>query len=267
MSYKVSKYPNGAFCWSDLMSTDAKKSKEFMVNVMGWSSKDVSTDKGIDYTMFFVGEDVVAGLSPIPKDKSGMPSVWFNYVAVDNLDRVLDKVESLGGKITMPKMKVMEAGSMAGIQDNAGAHLMLWEAGEHIGASLVNTVGAMGWNEMYSNDLEKAKEFYTGLFGWTFEKMPEHDNYEVIKNNGRSNGGAMKIQEDWPEMPSIWMVYFTVENLDKTMESVKKHGGSVKNGPMEAKGVGRFAVIEDPTGAVFTTIEMEGEAEHWIDPK
>ena len=47
---------------------------------------------------------------------------------------------------------VMDVGRMAVIVDPAGAALCLWEPKRHIGASLVNTPGALTWNDLLTPD-------------------------------------------------------------------------------------------------------------------
>jgi predicted enzyme related to lactoylglutathione lyase len=263
MSYTVTKYPHGTFSWADAMSTDAEATKKFMVELMGWKAEDMPTDtEGVVYTMFSHEGHSVAGLGQMPPHMEHVPSHWNSYITVDDLDAALQKVESAGGKVTMPKMKVMTAGKMAGIADPTGASFMLWEAGDTIGAGLVNTVGAMGWNELRTTDTAAAKKFYTTVFGWTYDSMDKE--YDAIKNNGRMNGGIMPIAKDWGDVPPHWAVYFTVADIDQTVEKAKKLGGSVQGEVIDAgEGIGRFAMITDPTGAQFVAIQLSDAPEHW----
>lgn len=70
--------------------------------------------------------------------QAGMPAMWNNYVSVDDADAVAARVLELGGRIEMPAMQVMTAGRMAIFVDTVGARFAVWEAGDHIGAGLVN---------------------------------------------------------------------------------------------------------------------------------
>src|SRR5579859_1976842 len=185
MTYTVTKYPQGTFSWADVASTDIQKSKKFLTSLFGWTSQEMHTGDGKpDYTMFYKDNQVVAGGSPTYMPT--MPSFWNNYVTVNNVDETVANVEKLEGKIIMPPMDVLDSGRMASIQDPTGANLSLWQPKKHIGASVVNTVGAMCWNELYTKDVAKAKQFYTALFSWTYEIDEKNDGYIIIKNNGRS---------------------------------------------------------------------------------
>lgn len=262
MSYTVTKYPHGTFCWADVLSTDVAKTKAFLTGLFGWTFEDMPTPMGVNYTMFSKDGKEVAAASPMSPDMpAGMPSVWNNYISVDHVDEVLAKVEGLSGKVTMPAMDVMEAGRMGGIQDPTGATVMFWQPKQHIGAQLVNTVGAMCWNELYTRDLEQAKIFFSKLLGWTYE-TDEKSGYVTIHNNDRMNGGMFTMTPEMSQMPPMWMVYFTVQDLAESVAKVKAMGGQVY---MEAKeiAVGKIATVADPTGAGMILIEMSVEPTPW----
>ena len=57
-------------------------------------------------------------------------------------------------------------------------------------------------------------------------------------------------------MPPNWLPYFRVADADKTVARVKSLGGTIKMGPQDIQGVGRFAVVQDPQGAVFAIIYL-----------
>ena len=56
-------------------------------------------------------------------------------------------------------------------------------------------------------------------------------------------------------MPPVWGIYFAVDDTDKAVEIAKANGGTVFQGPMDIE-PGRFAVLADPAGAMFSVIKM-----------
>jgi predicted enzyme related to lactoylglutathione lyase len=263
MNYTPTKYPQGTFSWVDITSTDITKTKAFLTGLFGWTAEDMPTSPGKpDYTMFSLDGKYVAGAGPAWDPK--MPSYWANYITVDDVDAMAKKAEELGGKVIMPAMDVMDAGRMVGIEDPTGAKVMLWQPKRHIGAGIINTVGAMVWNELYTKDVEGAKKFYADLLGWTYEPMKDNPTYTLIKNNGRNNGGIFEITEEMNKMPPMWMVYFTVKNLAESVAKAKELGGHVW---MDTKdiGVGKIATISDPAGAGFIIMEMSMPPEEWTE--
>lgn len=254
--FKVTKYPQGAFSWADCSSTDVAKSKQFYIDVMGWSFEDIPIGEGQFYTMYkHDGETVAAmsGMQQAMKDQ-GVPSHWNNYVTVDDVDAMTKKAKDLGATIIAEPFDVFESGRMSVFQDPVGAVLSMWQPKNHIGGSLVNTPGAMTWNELMTRDTDKAKDFYTKLFGWTYET--DERGYIMIANNGRPNGGILKMDDSFGDMPPTWGTYFSVANIEDTEKKVKSAGGKVNMGITDAGEAGRFIVASDPTGAVCTFMQL-----------
>jgi predicted enzyme related to lactoylglutathione lyase len=253
--YTVTKYPHGAFNWAQVNSTDAETSKSFYMDMFGWGKVEIPMGDDFSYTMFqHQGEYVAAHASMMPEmQAAGMPSHWTNFVTVDDVDALIDVVKANGGTIIFGPVDVMDNGRLLGLQDPTGAQLFLWQPQNHIGAGIVNTVGAMCWNELLTRDAETAKTFYSKLLGWEY---CGDEHYIHIRNRGRNNGGMMKMDENFGEMPPMWMVYFHVEDIDAAMKRVEELGGRVVTQKMEAPDTGWFTVIEDPTDAVFYIMQL-----------
>jgi len=65
----------------------------------------------------------------------------------------------------------------------------------------------------------------------------------------------------WPEpmkrLGSSWITYWQVRNCPATVTKVKRLGGRVLMDTMPIPGYGRFAILTDPQGAAFATMEFE----------
>ena len=267
--YTVTKFPHGTFSWADNSSTDAEKAKEFYVKVMGWDKEELPIGDGVTYTMFKQDGHNVAALSPMQPEmqKQGIPSHWNYYVTVDDVDAVASKVAESGGKLVAEPFDVFEDGRMAVIQDPTGAVLSLWQAKNTIGAYLVNTTGAMLWNELYTRDVETAMNFYGKLLGWKYEKM-EGQEYWLIKNNGRMNGGVMLMDDSWGETPPYWTGYYNVADIEATEKKIEASGGTIVQPIFQAGDVGRMIIISDPAGATLALMEPDpGQVEVWLEHK
>ena len=117
--------------------------------------------------------------------------------------------------------------------------------------------GTFCWNELMTRDVGVATQFYTGLLGWEAvdSGMPGMA-YTILKAGDKSAGGLMAMPKDIPEqVPSHWMAYIAVADIDAAVEKIPQLGGTVIHGPQDVPGVGRFAVIQDPTGAVVSLLE------------
>ena len=86
---------------------------------------------------------------------------------------------------------------------------------------------------------------------WFKELLHELDR--VIQIDGRSNGGMTVPPEN---VPSNWFPYFAVDDVDAAIEIAKSTGGEPFMGPIDVP-TGRFALIQDPQGAVFAVLSSD----------
>lgn len=262
--FKVTAYPHGTFSWADCNSTNPSEVKPFYTALMGWDVDDIPIGNDMVYTMFQKDGENVCGLSLMQPDMQaqGIPSHWMSYIAVDNVDALADKVTELGGIVLVAPFDVMESGRMLVLQDPTGAQVSLWEAKNHIGASLVNTFGAMIWNELLTHDVDTAKSFYGGLLGWEYQKMEDMD-YHLVMVNGRMNGGIMNIGEGMEGIPPHWAVYFSVEDIDAAAKQVEELGGKLNMPIMNIGETGQMVNVTDPAGA-FVVLMQPNQPDPWI---
>ena len=248
----------GTFSWADLGTPDPAAAKRFYTGLFGWSFEDRPISDGEYYTIFDVGGKSVAALYTQMADQrsAGIPPHWLSYVSVESADRSAARASELGGTVLAPAFDVMEAGRMAVIQDPTGGVLAVWEARKYPGAGLLGEPGALCWNELCTRDPARAGAFYGDLFGWGREAMPMPGfEYTVLKRGDQPAGGLMPIQAEWGDMPPHWSVYFAVEDCDASAATATRLGGSVLTPPTDIPGVGRFAVLRDPQGAIFSLLE------------
>lgn len=246
----------GTFTWPELATTDQKSAVSFYSALFGWNVNEMPLGPGETYSMFQLnGKEVGAACTQQAQEKqAGVPPHWNSYVTVKNVDESAKKAQALGGKLFMPPFDVMDAGRMAVLQDPTGAVFEIWEPKRSIGARVLNEPGALCWTELTTSDTKAAESFYTQLFGWT----PKHSGagspmeYTEFSVNGTPTIGMMAKPAGMPaHIPSYWMPYFQVTNVDQSASKGKELGGKVMIGPQDIPGTGRFAIITDPQGAMF----------------
>ena len=114
--------------------------------------------------------------------------------------------------------------------------------------------GTFCWNELVTRDVAGAEKFYTELLGWKAADsgMPGM-KYTMFKVDGKDAGGLMEMPPDVSkEVPSHWMAYITVDDVDAMAKKAGELGGNILHGPQDIPGLGRFCIIQDPTGAVVS---------------
>jgi uncharacterized protein len=247
-------YLPGTPSWVDLSSTDLSGAKSFYGALFGWKVTDGAPEAG-GYCIFQKRGKNVAGLGPVIQERQS-PS-WMTYISVDDADATLAKVTAAGGSVLMGPMDVLDVGRMAVIMDPTGAALALWQPRSHLGADLANEPGAFTWNELQTRDTAAAEPFYRSVFDWGADtRLDGSLPYTEWKRGDDSVGGMMDMAEEVPpQFPAYWLVYFAVEDCDASATKASELGGATLVAPMDVE-PGRYAVLSDPTGAVFAVITM-----------
>ena len=245
--------------WVDLGSPDLEATKEFYGGLFGWEAQVATEPEAGGYTMFSKDGKSVAGAGPLMAE--GQPPAWTTYVAADDADKIAERVKAAGGAVVVPPMDVMGYGRMAIFSDTSGAVFAVWQAGTMPGGEVFNVPGALTWNELATRDAEGARAFYGNVFGWGSDETQMGPlTYVTWQLDGRPIGGLMPmVGEEWPtDMPPHWMVYFAVDDADAAATKAQQLGGKVAVPPADIPGVGRFAVLNDPHGAVFSILQSAG---------
>lgn len=130
-------------------------------------------------------------------------------------------------------------------------------------ATATFTPGKVVWREYCTRDVENAKSFYGGLFGWRYVLRPMGDRaYTLILVGELAVGGIMDLAHipNGEQVPPHWGIYISVPDVDDTAEKAVAAGGKHLSGCQDIPGVGRFAVIQDPQGGVFNLFHaFEGD--------
>jgi predicted enzyme related to lactoylglutathione lyase len=239
----------GTFSWTDLSTPDADGARDFYGALFGWEFEDAPIPEeagGGVYRMAKIDGRSAAAMY----ESSERHPAWASYVTVDDVDATAARAGELGANLMGEPFDVMTSGRMALVQDPTGAVLALWQPKESIGAEVVNRHGALTLNQLNTSDPEAAQRFYSELFGWRIEQVGVPDNpYWGIYRGNTLNGGMMPLPPGAP-MPSHWLAYFGIDDIEAAAEQIGSSGGRVMVGPQDVPG-GRIVVAQDPQGAVF----------------
>jgi len=115
--------------------------------------------------------------------------------------------------------------------------------------------GAFCWIELGTTDQNAAKKFYGSLFGWIANDNPMGPEgvYTIFRLQDRDTAAAytLRAEDRARGVPPHWMIYVAVENADTAASRVSALGGKVLAPAFDVMDVGRMAVVQDPTGAIF----------------
>lgn len=250
-------YQHGEFSWVDLVSHELGAAIEFYGNFFGWRGLAQDTSGGPPYTMLQLDGADVAGVGQMSDEMKaqGIPPMWNSYIQVDDIEATTARAVELGATVTVQPMKVMETGHLAFITDPTGAHVGFWQKGLHCGASLVGEPGALCWNELATRDMARAREFYGQLFGWEYSEQGGRPmTYLLCQQDGVTRAGMFEQNEQWGDIPPVWIVYFGTADVAASAARVVEQGGRVNVQPFDSP-IGQICVVADPQGAVFSLLQ------------
>jgi predicted enzyme related to lactoylglutathione lyase len=237
--------------WVELTTPDSEAARAFYSRIFGWQI-DVNPDPQYGgYAIAKLGADDAAGIGQ--KQSPDAPTAWGLYIGTDDVDGLAQRVSEAGGTVIAAPFDVGDQGRMAVFADPIGAVISAWQGARMSGFAAYRT-NAFGWAELNARGLERAIPFYESIFGWTHETSEAAEGvpaYTQFQGAGQQLAGAFEMSQDVPaQVPSFWMIYFNVDDVDATTQAVKDAGGSVTAVPQDYFG-GRFAIVADPQGATF----------------
>jgi uncharacterized protein len=248
--------PKGKFGWYELMTSDVKAAGKFYSDVVGWTTQEMPGVDGGQYTIFNVGDVGVAGMLHLAGHTG-----WIGYIAVDDVDAHIEKVVEAGGKLWKPATDVPGVLRFAVMSDPQGAGIVVFTPNPAMPSPKKPeppAPGTIGWNELYTTDIDAGFDFYHKLFGWT--KLNDMDMgpmgvYRIFDQGDHKEMGDGGMMAKGPHVPtSSWNFYFCVDAIGAAIERVKAGGGKILNGPMQVPGGSWIINGQDPQGASFSLV-------------
>jgi predicted enzyme related to lactoylglutathione lyase len=242
----------GKFVWFELVSRDARKAQAFYGEVLGWKVQGFPMGDRT-YEMIFAGETMIGGYAAPKSDRQ--PSHWISYVSVEDVDAAAKAAAANGGKVVEAPYEIPGVGRTARIADPQGAELCPFKNATGDPADEGATQGRFFWNELHTTDPAKALAFYAKVVGFAHRAldMGPGGTYHIVSRGGVDRGGATSQLP--PGVPPHWLPYVFVDDADATIALARKRGATIQFGPEDIPGVGRFGVLQDPTGAVLAVMK------------
>ncbi len=240
--------------WVDLATSDPAAAQQFYSKLFGWAIEVNPDPQYGGYGLAKVEGRDAAGIGGT--QSPDQPTAWSLYIGTNDAEELGRRVQAAGGTVVMPAFPVGDQGKMAVFQDPTGAFISAWQptrmSGFQAGGS--NT---FSWAELNARGLEKAIPFYRDVFGWIAKSTGSGEQpYTEFQVEGESLAGGLEMNPMAPaSMPSYWMVYFGVDDVDASYRTALDAGATEMLAPQDFPG-GRFAIISDPQGAFFGLLKL-----------
>ena len=240
--------------WVDLATSDPAAARDFYSKLFGWQIEVNPDPQYGGYALAKVDGQDAAGIGGL--QQPNQLTAWSLYIGSDDLDGLAAKITEAGGKVVAPPFDVGDQGRVAVFQDPSGAFLSAWQ-GTRMGGFQTSGDNAFGWAELNARGVESTLPFYEQVFGWARKPSgtPERP-YTEFQIGGQSFAGATEMDPMVPaEMPSYWMVYFNVRDVDAAHRTAIDAGGRELVPPLDFPG-GRMSIVSDPQGAAFGLMSL-----------
>jgi predicted enzyme related to lactoylglutathione lyase len=112
-------------------------------------------------------------------------------------------------------------------------------------------IGEFGWFDLSSSDAAASRQFYSQLFGWQADVVPDPNagGYGFFRHDGKEVAGVGPVQQQG--QPTAWLPYVLVADANATAAAIRANGGTLFMEPFDVMGQGIMSVAQDPAGAVF----------------
>lgn len=117
-------------------------------------------------------------------------------------------------------------------------------------------IGTINWFDLTIPNAEEVKDFYSKVVGWKPEalQVDDYNDYVMSSPDGTPISGVCHKKGPNAALPSQWLMYVTIENMEKSLHECEINGGKIISPPKDG-GNGMYAVIQDPAGAVMALFE------------
>ncbi len=121
--------------------------------------------------------------------------------------------------------------------------------------------GDFVWCDLSAFDVGGARELYARVFGWTYRTItqPDGSDYHLAAAGHDAGAAIFEMPQKFQDLglPSFWMPYIEVDNIEHTVKLAAGLGGKVEVGPVPFSDHATIALIRDPLGAGFTVCQGE----------
>jgi predicted enzyme related to lactoylglutathione lyase len=247
----------GKIVWHDLISDTPAESQRFYRELFGWEFQPVGSRFGFGddntYSLIRNKGRLIGGM--VDANKLGNDkeiSQWVGLISVPDVDKAVDALRALGGRVFAPPTNLERRGRIAVVADPQGALFALLQTrdGDPVDAQAV--MGDFLWDELWTTEVGKATEFYRQVTGMGHRDYDAADDkrdgaYRVLVAGDKPRAGIM--QNPFGDVPPVWVPYLWVEDPAAITARVEALGGRVLVKAQARDVGGTVAFIADPSGA------------------
>ena len=240
---------HGKIAMYELMTPDLNKAIDFYASVFGWQFPPMGA-MGDRYAIALCGGTLVAGLMKLLPEAEARPR-WLLHFEVDDVDQTVALATKLGGKATTPAFDVPGMGRIAFLQDQSGAEFGVVtprDPDETAEMSLPG-VGEFCWRTLMTPEVERSRDFYAQLFGWTISPLDQE-----LLFHGKPIASVTGLTAGYPA-PAHWGLAIAIDDIKNTTSKISESGGKVFERHTTVTAIGINTLLKDAEGAVVSDLK------------
>jgi len=246
---------DGRIVWHDLLTSTPTESRHFYGELFGWEFERPAASVGIGdadtYMLIRHDGKLIGGMldaNVLQRDVN--VSQWVSVMSVADMATSVARVLDRGGEILTKPVDVGPRGTLAVVAGPDRAIIALLQTRDGDPGEQEPTVNGWLWNELWTNDVAGATDFYTNVAGLEVE---DHDvegadqKYRLLKS-GDTPRAAILPNPFENELP-VWVNYIRVDDPAAVTARVEGLGGKVIIDARARSIGGEVAFIAGPSGA------------------
>jgi len=242
----------GKIIWHDLLTNDMEGSQAFYSGLFGWDFEPVPLTLGFgrssEYVLIRHKGRLIGGMFDTrDAGEQVNSSQWVAVMSVADIDAAARTAETAGGTILTPPTDLAARGRIAVLKDSTGALFALLQTAEGDPLDDPPRAGEFMWNELWTDDIEMAVDFYTALLPFRRVSQPVASGaYVALSINNTPRFGM--LENPINGLPPTWAPYLKVDDM-AVLYSVEMLGGKVLLPARPRELGGEVALIQGPSGA------------------
>ena len=194
----------------------------------------------------------VIGLGVRTPEYDTLPLQWMPHFQVADVATSAASAIKMGGKEIMHGKADDGQSQWAVLTDQFGAAFGIIPVvtGESDTSNQNERFGCISWLSLTVPDALTSQDFYQNVVGWNAKSIEMEDGeehsagFEMQRGNGMAAAEIRQYGNDFGEIPSVWLIHLTVDDLVESLRRVSEGGGDVIQEDPEAK----CAIVQDPIG-------------------
>ncbi len=238
----------GKHVWFELYTTNVEASATFFTSLFGWTVDERDMGDGNIHRGWLNNGKGLGGLAEV--ETPGQPSHWVGFVHTESVTDAAARAAGTGGTVNIGRTDIGDTAAYGVVTDSQGTVVGLYEGPTEADFDYTAT-GMFGWSETSANDVAASRAFYAEVFNWTAGQsmaMPEGE-YHMLNLGDHPVIGLYQKPAEAPMCH--WTHYVNVEDAAASIAKATALGGNVIVPATTIPGMVTFAVLTDPTGAIF----------------